>query len=1153
MHFSRLQVTGFKSFVDTTELFIEPGMTGVIGPNGCGKSNVVEALRWVMGETSPKSMRGGEMEDVIFGGTTSRPSRNIAEVTLRLDNADRSAPAAFNDSEEIEVTRKIERGAGSQYRVNGKEVRARDVQLLFADLASGAHSTAMVSQGRIGALIGAKPTERRVLLEEAAGIRGLHSRRHEAELRLRAAETNLSRLDDVIEALEGQHQALQRQARQAKRYRRLSENIRRYDAILLHLRWQEALASLETARGRLQEAEATVATRTETAAAASTRQTEAAAALPNLRQNEAEAAAELQRLLMARNELEREETRIADAQAEAERRLTQISGDIEREQSLATEAKSAIERLEAEAATIDAALENETDREETARTALADITAQVDAKDDERNQLLAATAETEAKRATLERQRDQLWERIEKLKQRANEMDDERVNLAAEIADDSELAEIQASINAAELTVTEARERAAEAETALKAAQENETRARDEARAIEADRERLGAEIRALAELVDPAESDFFAPMIESVTVEPGYEIALGAALGEDIDAPVDTAAPVYWAVLPALSVLQTLPDRVTPLAQFVKAPQALHRRLSQIGVVEDEATGERLHAGLKPGQRIVSKDGALWRWDGYRISAGAPTPAATRLGQRNRLNALREDLAATDADFKAKQLALETARREREAAETSERSARQAQDEAFSKLNAARAAYGEVSGDAAAAKSRLAALAEAANQAVFDLNEAELQWKAARRAIEELEDPDANQATIESLRATLGELRADQSEKRSAYDRLQRDAQERASRRRTIGEEIETWGSRMGGATGRLSDLEERRNAAQETLAGLAARPAAIAEQRDGLLSAITTAEEKRGAAADALAQGETAQKESDAALRSAEGQLAESREARVRCEAQVEQADSDCATIRERIAERLECMPGAVLQEAGIPADEELPDPETVELKMGRQTRERDNMGPVNLRAEIEAQELETQIESMQSEREDLLAAIARLRQGISQLNREGRERLLAAFETVNNHFQELFVKLFGGGRAYLTLTEADDPLEAGLEIMASPPGKKLQVMSLLSGGEQALTAIALLFGVFLTNPAPICVLDEVDAPLDDANVERFCGLLGEIARAGDTRFLIITHHRITMANMDRLFGVTMGERGVSQLVSVDLQRAQELRATA
>jgi chromosome segregation protein len=1153
VHFSRLQVTGFKSFVDTTELYIEPGMTGVIGPNGCGKSNVVEALRWVMGETSPKSMRGGEMEDVIFGGTASRPSRNIAEVTLKLDNSDRTAPASFNDSEEIEVSRRIERGAGSAYRINGKDVRARDVQLLFADLASGAHSTAMVSQGRIGALIGAKPTERRVLLEEAAGIRGLHSRRHEAELRLRAAETNLSRLDDVIEALEGQHQGLQRQARQAVRYRRLSENIRKHEAVLLHLRWRDSAAALETARIRFREAEATVVQRTETAGIAAARQAEIAAALPELREKEAEAAAELQRLIMARNELEREEARIAEAQSEAERRLQQISGDIEREASLAAEAKRATERFETEVQTIDAALANEADTAELARAALESITAQVDAKDTERNELLATVAETEANRATLERQQSQLSEQIEKLKRRASEMEEERLRLAVEVADNSALETIRQSIGEAERRVTAAQDAASGAEETLKTAQSEEARAREQAREMEAERDRLSAEIRALAELVEPSEGDFFAPLIESISVEPGYEAALGVALGEDIDAPVDTAAPVYWAILPSLSVLQQLPDRVKPLVQFVKAPPALHRRLSQIGIVEDDATGDLLHPTLKPGQRIVSKQGGLWRWDGYRISAGAPTPAAARLGQRNRLDALREKQNAIDPDFKAGQAVFEAAKSKREDAETAERSARQALNEAFSALNEARQAYGDVSGDAAAAKSRLTALADAANQAALDLEEADSQWNSTRRALEELEDPGAKRAMIDGMRATLGELRADQSEKRSAYDRLKRESEERAARRRNVVDELATWRNRSQGAAARLGDLEERRNAAEVSRNSLAARPAEITAQRNTLLGKISESEERRGGAADNLAQGETAQNEADKSLRAAEAQLAESREQRVRCESQVEQAMSDNAAIKERIAERLECSPEAVLKEAGVPEDETLPDPETVETKMGRQVRERDNMGPVNLRAEIEAQELETQIQSMQTEREDLVAAIARLRQGIGQLNREGRERLLAAFETVNTHFQELFVKLFGGGRAYLTLTEAEDPLEAGLEIMASPPGKKLQVMSLLSGGEQALTAISLLFGVFLTNPAPICVLDEVDAPLDDANVERFCNLLGEISGAGDTRFLIITHHRITMARMDRLFGVTMGERGVSQLVSVDLQRAQELRATA
>ncbi|MFP6758374.1 MAG: chromosome segregation protein SMC [Alphaproteobacteria bacterium] len=1153
MHFSRLILTGFKSFVDPTELYIEPGMTGVVGPNGCGKSNVVEALRWVMGETSSKSMRGGEMDDVIFGGTVTRPSRNLAEVILRLDNAARDAPAAFNDSDEIEISRRIERGAGSQYRINGKEVRARDVQLLFADLASGAHSTAMVSQGRIGALIGAKPIERRVLLEEAAGIRGLHSRRHEAELRLRAAETNLERLDDVIDALDGQHQALRRQTRQAARYRRLSENIRRHEAISLHLRWRAAAEALDGARQRLSEAETLVAARTEAAGAAATRQADIAATLPELRHNETQAAAERQRLLLARGELEREESRIAEAQAEIARQLQQITGDTAREQALATDAQAAIERLGAEAAALDAALESETNAEEAASTALLAVTERVDAKESAHNDLVAQTAEAEARRNTAERQREQHSERIERLKRRASEMDTERVELAGTVGDDSGLREIEAIVSAAEARVTALHDAVGGAETALKSARDTESAARDQAREFDTARDRLAAEIHALAGLVEPAEGDLFAPLIESITVEPGYELALGVALGEEIEAPVDSAAPVHWVVLPPMEGRHALPKDVEPLSRFVKAPPVLHRRLSQIGVVAGAARGEALHTALGPGQRLVDKQGALWRWDGYRISAGAPTPAATRLGQRNRLAALREEHSRLAPEGVALEAALAAAQSARAEAEAGEQAARKAQNAAFVALNDARRRFGSLSSDAAAAKSRLAALTDLADQVVVDLEESELQWRAACQAIDALEDLAAKRSRVEALRAELAELRAEQSDKRSAFDRLSRESEERTARRRIVADEIEVWRGRMAGATMRLGDLQGRHKDAAAVQRDLAARPEKIGEQRDILLGKITQAESRRAEAADALAVGEAAQNDADTALRASEAHLAESREQRVREEAHLEQAGGDYTAIRERIVERLDCAPDAALREAGVNEAQTLPESDEVETKLARYMRERDNMGPVNLRAEIEAEELEAQIVSMRDERDDLLAATARLRQGISQLNREGRQRLMAAFTTVNSHFQELFVKLFGGGKAYLTLTEAEDPLESGLEIMASPPGKKEQVMSLLSGGEQALTAIALLFAVFLTNPAPICVLDEVDAPLDDANVDRFCDLLEEIAAHSDTRFLVITHHRITMARMDRLFGVTMGERGVSQLVSVDLKGAEALRVSA
>jgi chromosome segregation protein len=1098
-------------------------------------------------------MRGGEMDDVIFGGTATRPSRNLAEVMLRLDNTARDAPAAFNDSDEIEITRRIARGAGSQYRVNGKEVRARDVQLLFADMASGAHSTAMVSQGRIGALIGAKPTERRVLLEEAAGIRGLHSRRHEAELRLRAAETNLERLDDVIDALDGQHQALRRQTRQATRYRKLSENIRRYEAISLHLRWLAASGAREAARQRLGAAEALVVARTQAASTAATRQAEIAATLPELRQNETHAAAELQRLLLARGELEREESRITEAQAGVTRQLQQITGDVAREQALATDAKAANDRLGTEAATLDAARESETKAKEAANATLLAVSERVDAKESARNDLVAQTAEAEARGTTLERQRKELSQRIERLRHRASEMDAERTALAGTVGDDASLRKIEAIVSVAETRITAARDAVDAAETALKSARDAEATARELAREFDATRDRLAAEIHALAGLVEPAEADLFAPLIESITVEPGYELALGVALGEEIDAPVDTTAPAHWSILPPLEVLQALPKDAAPLSRFVQAPPVLHRRLSQIGVVEDAAQGEALHAGLRPGQRIVDKDGALWRWDGYRISAGAPTPAATRLAQRNRLSALREQHSGLAPQSAVLATALDSAQEVLANAEDNEQTARRAQNTAFAELNDARRQYGSASSEAAAATSRLAALADAANQVTVDLEESQTQWQAACQAIEALEDIGAKRAKVDSLRAELAELRAEQSDKRSAFDRLSRESVERVARRRVVADEIKIWSGRMAGAQARLSDLQQRHKDAAAVQQGLAARPGEIAGQRTILLDQITQAEARRGAAADALAAGETGQNDADKMLRASEAQLAESREQRVRDEAHLEQALSDQSAVRDRIAERLDCAPGAVLGNAGIEEGEALPAPEEVETRLARYTRERDNMGPVNLRAEIEAQELELQITSMRDERADLLAATARLRHGISQLNREGRERLMTAFETVNGHFQELFVKLFGGGKAYLTLTEAEDPLESGLEIMASPPGKKQQVMSLLSGGEQALTAIALLFAVFLTNPAPICVLDEVDAPLDDANVDRFCSLLEEISAHSDTRFLVITHHRITMARMDRLFGVTMGERGVSQLVSVDLKGAEALRISA
>ncbi len=1153
MNFQKLRLAGFKSFLDSVEILIEPGVTGVVGPNGCGKSNVVEALKWVMGETSAKQMRGGEMDDVIFGGTSDRPARNIAEVTLFLDNADRDAPAQFNDTDELEVMRRIERGSGSNYKINGRDVRARDVQLLFADLATGAHSTAIVNQGRVGALIGAKPIQRRALLEEAAGITGLHSRRHEAELRLRAAETNLERLDDVIIALEGQFQGLKRQARQAGRYRRLGGHIRRHEAMALHLRWEEGQAALAAAREALQKAETEVARHTEGAAEAARMQAEIAASLPELREAEAIAAAKLQRLLVAQRELEAEEGRIVEALAAVDHRLNQIGSDISREAALSEDAAEALRRLQAEVAELEAAREGEAARREAARKALAEITEQVSAREATLGELTQTVAAAEANRDALVNRRDELARRHETLDARLAEIETERSALVVESDDNGALAGAARVVADVEAELESARRTADETEAAKTAAEAGESDQRQKMQEAQSVRDRLLAEESALTDLLKGAESDLFPPLIDALGVTAGYEAALGSALDDDLSAPLDSAAPVHWKTLPPIPSMAPLPEGATPLSALVNGPPVIARRLDAVGVIENSADGDRLQGDLLPGQRLVSRDGGLWRWDGFTVTAGAQTPAAIRLSQRNRWKEVQGQRAGAETAFESASRAHAASREAVAAAVESDRAARAALQAAYDRLAAARKEQGALADQTASARSRLAALSDMAERLGGDLAETREQRVAIESSVARLVDPIETRAEIERVREEIGNLRTEEGERRSAHDRIAAAAEQREARLAAIDREKSSWDERAGGATARIADLESRCETTQEERARLAARPAEIETQRAALLDGLEAAETKRNAAADRLSEAEEKLGEADAALRRAEAVLAAAREDRVRDEGRVEQAAAECNVIAERIAERLESTPETLLADAEIDPETDFPERDAVEIKLERLIRERDNMGPVNLRAEAELEELEAQIDSMRTEREDLLAAIARLRQGISTLNREGRERLLAAFENVNRHFEDLFTRLFGGGRAHLALTEAEDPLEAGLEIMASPPGKKLQVMSLLSGGEQALTALALLFAVFLTNPAPICILDEVDAPLDDANVDRFCRLLQEIAHSGKTRFIIVTHHRLTMAGVDRLFGVTMGERGVSQLVSVDLREAAAMRDTA
>lgn len=1151
-HLNKLRIAGFKSFVDPIDLSIEPGLTGIVGPNGCGKSNLIEALRWVMGESSARQMRGGEMDDVIFSGTVARPARDVAEVVIELSHLTRTAPP-LDGFESLEISRRIERARGSTYRVNGKEVRARDVHLLLADSATGARSTAIVSQGQVGSLIAARPQERRVILEEAAGITGLHSRRHEADIRLRSAETNLERLDDVVATLEAQHQGLSQQARQAGRYRALSEQIRATELRAYALHWQSAGMAVSDAHQKAIEARAVVDAASALAADAAAHHAAATAAVPDMRRKDAETAADLQRLTLAQDGLDAEERRIAADQKACRLRLDQAAADVQRERILIADADAALAHIAAEKSRIEASQEGEAMARSVATAALASISAEVDRLDADFSALTAARASADTHRSAIQRRIAELDARGRRLAARAGDLAAQRTNLERQrqgVADLDATAEALAEASAA-LDAARAQAASAEDEKAVAAATlANAVAVHQD---VAADHARLHAEEQALAQVLALDSPAAGLPVVDMLSAQPGLEAAVAAALGDDLLAPLEADAPVYWRTLAPMDVAPPLPCGVPPLAAFVNGSAALERRLGQIGLVSDDAEGERLQPALACGQRLVTRVGGQWRWDGLTANPGASS-AATRLRQRNRLQEVREQSAASAVALAGAAERLEATRAAADVAMEADKRARAAVQAAETACAKAREVLAQTRERLAKIDAQYVALdaASAAVQGELAEMDGALAVASAERA--ELPDPEAVGHKLTALRRELAEMRAVQTDRRLALDALMREAEERRQRLDTLSGEAALWTKRRAAACQQLTTLEQRHAATMAECEHLAERPAVIEAKRAVLLQNIEAAAAARRAASDQLAAGEARLAETEREARAAASALTQAREDLLRAEAAVEQAEAARQSLAMRIGDALGIDPQQLdaLDDDGKP-QANLSDLDALERRLERMRREREAMGPVNLRAEEEARELASKIKQLVCERRDLIAAISKLRQGLAELDGEGRERLLATFTGIDQHFRDLFVRLFGGGHAHLALTESEDPLDAGLEIMASPPGKRLQALSLLSGGEQALATLALIFAVFLIMPAPICVLDEVDAPLDDANVDRLCALLADLTERSATRFLIVTHHRTTMARMNRLYGVTMAEKGVSQLVSVDLMTAEQLRETA
>ena len=1139
MRIKRLKLSGFKSFVEPAELRIEPGLTGVVGPNGCGKSNLLEAIRWVMGESSPKSMRGGGMEDVIFAGTAQRPPRDFAEVVLHCDTGD-------NDSD-LEVVRRIERGAGSAYRVNGRDVRAKDVALVFADAATGAHSPALVSQGKIAAVIAAKPAERRMMLEEAAGIAGLHVRRKDAEQKLRATETNLARLEDLMGQLDQQIGSLRRQARAAERYKALSDRIRVAEARLVFARWRDAAAAAEAARAEAQAAEARVAEAQAAMKAAQDAQHSSANALAEARDELADrrddASAHGHRMAQLTSQLEAAEERLKDLDRQHQR-LEEDRGDADR---LTKDAAAALAKLERELADGEEQLAADEKRRPIVAAALDDADRNLRQAELALAKATADQAGVEAEWRVADAELAAAQQRLSRLDGEARRQQDLADSLAREGDPLAALAQAEQARDEAARSLAAARA-ALEAQQArkaeLQAARDETSSALASAKAELAGVEReWQALVRDRDARARQAANKTGTVALDAVRAAPGYERALAAVLGRDAKAPLG-AAPAdadgrFWTGAKAPE-----PVAGSLAAHVTQCPDELKARLALVHVA-DADDGR----ALAPGEWLVTKAGRIRRWDGF-VAKGEGAAEAARLEAENRLAALEAELpalrgAAEAAEGKAQAVAAELAELQLGviASERAVAAAADAERGALRAVDQAEAAKARI-------EARRAELAASASDLAEQRSLAEAERKAAEARRAELPDPETGRAQLAAAQARHDAARQGLQAATAglaAHDQALAVARERCNTQRA---DIKSWQARAGDAASRLAAMARRFEEIEEERAIVAAKPPSLMreieagdEVRTRLTAELAAAEAKVGELGEAA-------RRIDAQFNQANEALASAREARAGAAARAENEEARRAEMAGISGERFQCPPPLLPERFEFVAAEVGPSGQE-SAEHDKLVADRERLGPVNLVAADELAEAEARHGTSLAEQAELVEAVHRLRGSIGNLNREGRERLRAAFEAVNTHFQRLFTKLFEGGQAHLALVDSDDPLEAGLEIYAQPPGKRLQSLTLLSGGEQALTAVALIFALFLTNPAPICVLDEVDAPLDDANIERFCDLLDAMVGETQTRYLIVTHNAVTMSRMHRLFGVTMVERGVSRLVSVDLEGAEELLA--
>ena len=1143
MKFQSVRISGFKSFLEPTEIQMNMGLTGVVGPNGCGKSNIVEAIKWIMGENSARQMRGDGMDDVIFSGTNERPSRNFAEVSIKLDNSEKKAPAIFNHYDEIEITRKIEREKGSVYRVNGKQVRARDIQLIFADNGTGARSSGIVGQGRIAQIIDSNPEDRRVILEEAANIKGLHSRRHEAELKLKGASDNLDRLSDIEQTYKEQLIELEKQGRKAARYRSVGERIRKAEATLFFNLMNNAKKEANDLEIQLKKANENVSQGQIKVAEHIKSQLHLANKIPDLKKDEAEKAATLQTLNITKIKLDEEKSSAQNALQNIITQINLINNDIARESEIKEDAKKSLSTLLTEEKNLKEDSENFSTKITKATDLVKKLRSISDAADDKLSTITSEIYSIKSDKSDLEK-------RINNLKQKIEVTQNQLANFNIEDDKNRFKLDKEKIINLKKL-IQENNQLNDGYKVELEKLEKLETRLIEEKNTAVFEFNKVNLEFDSLSTLLgrDTLNSNTLEKTIGNIN---NLEEAIGSVLGETLLAPIlsddqSTENTTYWrddfkTISPA-----SLPESVIPIVTKITKSSILDTALKGVGIVNNKEIAFKLQKKLTFGQALTTPSGGLWRWDGFVQPQGVQNSYSERLQQIARLRLLQNKLPSLEENQSLSEKKL---------------------DECFNNIK-------KYKDDLSNLQVKLSSLISESNQLELQNTKVESKLLSSEALIKELKNTERmsleelselekefnNSLNLPSLLAEELKVRnnADQSrnELTDAMAAEQQIKSEESFQSRNLiqlGHQKENWKVREEEAKTRLISLEERLKTSQDEKNRLSTLPESFEKKEAELNIKIEEAISNRNIAADQLVKNETSLNDADKQVREAEKVVSTLREEMIKIEALLNLSKAKIQNIEERVFEKLK-MKSTELNKFINTKEEDQPikSIEILEKTLQRLLNERETLGAVNLRAEDEMNEMLNKIEVMSKERVDLEEAIAKLRSGIFELNKEGRQRLKESFEEVNENFKQLFQKLFGGGNAELRLVGNEDPLQAGLEVLASPPGKKMQLLSLLSGGEQALTAISLIFSVFLCNPAPICILDEVDAPLDDTNVGRFCDLLNQIVDETNTYFMVITHHRLTMAKMDRLFGVTMEQKGISKLVSVDLEQASRIRDIA